>query len=148
MDKLKLKYKVLSSAIESLNKAINFIEKIQKLESQGQIQNFEYETLYLAARDSLIQRFEFTIDLFWKYLRVYLEKVKKVTPKTNTPADTIREGCSARIITEEDSIKFINMLKSRNLTSHIYKEEIADQISKDIIGYYETIKINLDKIKQ
>ncbi|MFH1643841.1 MAG: HI0074 family nucleotidyltransferase substrate-binding subunit [bacterium] len=148
MEKLKLKYESLCLAINSLNSAIEHLEKVKNLSDKNKLQYFEYDNLYTAARDSLIQRFEFSVELFWKYLKFYLTEIKKVKPVSNTPMDIIREGCKANLITENDSENFIDMLKSRNLSSHIYKEETADIISRDIIfNFYKILNFYTGKLK-
>lgn len=159
MEKLKLKYEALSCAINTLSSAIDHLNKVKSLESDfaskaspdmdvKNIQYFEYENLYQAARDSLIQRFEFSVELFWKYLKYYLVDVKKVKPASNTPSDVIREGCRTGLISEKDSETFIDMLKSRNLSSHIYKEETADLISKEIIlNFYGILNSYTQKLR-
>lgn len=38
------------------------------------------------------------------------------------------------------------MIESRNLTSHIYKEEIAEQLARDIPKYYEHVRQFVSRI--
>jgi nucleotidyltransferase substrate binding protein (TIGR01987 family) len=134
-----IKYKSLNKALETLNRALELYKKMNDRQYQEFLQQ-EYEPLLLASRDSVVQRFEYTIELFWKYLRLYLESEKHLQIPTNTPSDTIRSACQARILSEEDAEYCIDMIKARNLTSHIYKEEIAEQLMRDIPGYYQKMK--------
>lgn len=77
--------------------------------------------------DATIQRFEFTIELFWKTLKRCLleEGIEAKTPK-----ETLSRAFQAGWIDEEEL--WLRMLKDRNLTSHMYSEELADQIYMDI----------------
>lgn len=71
-------------------------------------------------RDSVIQRFEFSIELSWK-------TAKKVmgTP-TTAPKDLIREMAQNGYIQDVDIwLKAIDM---RNLSSHTYKEDLAEKV--------------------
>lgn len=145
MAKLELKYESLNAAKNTLENAINHFEKVKKLEKVD-INNLKYEDIYISARSSLIQSFEFTIELYWKYLKLFLE-TKNVLVETNTPGDVIRSACKASLISEDEAEAFIKMLKSRNLTSHVYKEEIAEQIAKDVINFYDIIKQNVNRLK-
>lgn len=145
MAKVELKYESLQAALTSLNKAIMLFNGVKQLASDD-FKNVKYEDIVLAARDSLIQRFEFTIELFWKYLKFYLEE-KNVQVQANTPNDVIRAACNAQLISETDATLFIKMLKSRNLTSHIYKEEIAEILSLEIASFYNVLKQNIDQLK-
>jgi nucleotidyltransferase substrate binding protein (TIGR01987 family) len=90
--------------------------------------------------------FEFSIELFWKDLKLYLEGVKNVQLESNTPRDVFRVGCRARLISEQDTEKFIDILKIRNLTSYIYKEEIAEQFARDLLGFYRYMKTIAGKL--
>ena len=83
-------------------------------------------------RDSLIQRFEFTIELCWNLQRdiaVDLGFLDVIGPK---PA--IQKAFEIGIIGDFEIWK--SMLKSRNLTSHTYNEEQSIDISKSIVNVY------------
>jgi len=97
----------------------------------------DHEEAYRSFRDSLIQRFEISTDLFWKYLKIYLEDKIKIIPEANVPKPVIKATCKAKLISEKDSEMLLEMIQKRNLTSHIYKEEIADIVCKGIPTYFE-----------
>lgn len=69
--------------------------------------------------DATILRFEFTIGLFWKTLKVILE-TKGVVARF--PKDVLSEAYSGKLIDDEKS--WIDMLRDRNLTSHTYDENL------------------------
>lgn len=83
-------------------------------------------------RDALIQRFEFTFELTWKFLKVYLED--QGINDINSPKSVLKAAYAEGLINEE--MVWINMLRSRNLTSHIYSEKTAIEISKNILNDY------------
>lgn len=83
-------------------------------------------------RDALIQRFEFTFELTWKYLKVYLED--QGISDINSPKSVLKAAYTEGLIDEE--MVWINMLRSRNLTSHIYSEKTAIEISESILNHY------------
>lgn len=136
MDNVKIKFLNLQKALASLHETLAYFEKIKKITNKQHLLD-DYDIVYKISRDSVIQRFEYTIELFWKFLRLYLEQVKQAHVETNTPSDVIRTACHTRIIDEEDSRMCIRMIKSRNLTSHIYKDEFAEQLAQDIPQYYQ-----------
>ena len=141
MGKLKLKYDQLTSLLNRLNEGVLDFNQFEKFLC-GADRNRTYRTY----RDSLIQRFEFNVDLFWKYVKRYLEEEIKLNIPVGGPKPTIREACRAKLITEQDSEKIIKMIDHRNMSSHIYKEEIADQIAEKISGYYDLIKKYVEKL--
>ena len=114
---------LLSNKVENLRKAVERLsEGILELQAnQSSI-----------VRDGVIQRFEFTTELAWKATREYLMDQGFVD--INSPKSVMKEAFSYGLITD-DKI-WVQLLNDRNLTSHIYKEEIADEICERIIKTY------------
>ena len=77
--------------------------------------------------DGVLQRFEFTFELFWKTLKVFLNH-KGVIAKT--PKDCLQE--SFRLGWLANDQVFVKMLEDRNLTSHVYSQEKSRAIFKSI----------------
>ncbi len=114
---------LLSNKVENLRKAVERLsEGILELQAnQSSI-----------VRDGVIQRFEFTTEFAWKATREYLMDQGFVD--INSPKSVMKEAFSYGLITD-DKI-WVQLLNDRNLTSHIYKEEIADEICERIIKTY------------
>ncbi|HBS48035.1 TPA: hypothetical protein DEO28_02510 [Candidatus Dependentiae bacterium] len=145
MDELKIKYKNLESALKSLGKAFNNLEKLESKKDSPSL-FLEYNELYKSLRDSLIQRFEFSVDLFWKYLKKYLEKRGVPTLEVSSPKPTLKSACKATLLTEQDTDVALKMIDSRNLTSHMYKEEFAEMLLHQIPSYYQIMKKYSEKL--
>jgi nucleotidyltransferase substrate binding protein (TIGR01987 family) len=94
-------------------------------------------------RDGVIQRFEFTFELLWKALKIYLEQ-KGIIVKT--PRDSFVEAFRINLISDEKI--FLDMLEDRNNTTHIYDKVTSEKIFNRIKKSYkhEIIKI-IDKLK-
>jgi nucleotidyltransferase substrate binding protein (TIGR01987 family) len=71
-------------------------------------------------RDAAIQRFEFTFELAWKTAK------KKMGSASSAPRVVIREMAQAQLI--DDPATWFEFLEARNLSSHTYKEEIAERV--------------------
>ena len=84
-------------------------------------------------RDAMIQRFEYSTEAFWKYLKAYLSIEHNLS--ANSPREVIRTGLTAKLYSEEISKELLQMLDDRNLTSHTYVEELAETISGRIPSY-------------
>ena len=84
-------------------------------------------------RAGLVQGFEFTFELFWKYFQ-------KVAPDAgltaNTPREALRAGVLLRCITDAESNSWTLMLRDRNLTSHTYNLPLAKEIVGRIVSEY------------
>ncbi|MHB8061244.1 MAG: nucleotidyltransferase substrate binding protein [Ruminiclostridium sp.] len=83
-------------------------------------------------RDGVIQRFEFTYELAWKTTKEYL-KALGLVDKTS-PKAVIKEAYAQKLITNEKM--WLLMLNDRNLTSHVYKEKIVEEIAQRIVNDY------------
>ena len=80
--------------------------------------------------DATIQRFEFSIESFWKTLKRQLayEGIEATTPR-----ETMKHAYKSGWIRKETL--WIDMLDDRNRTSHIYSEEMANEIYDHIKEY-------------
>jgi nucleotidyltransferase substrate binding protein (TIGR01987 family) len=83
-------------------------------------------------QQGLIQAFEFTHELAWNTLKDFLE----LTGATNLfgPVSVTRAAFAAGLI--ENGEAWMEMIKSRNLTTHTYNERTADKISAAIVSSY------------
>ena len=137
MEQLEKKYADVTRAINALKRAVDKLRK-----SPPPADSEEYQTL----RDSEIKRFEICVDTLWKYLKLYLEVKKGVMQ--SSPKEVFRECFRTQILsTEQDTAFALKMVDARNLTSHIYKEAVAEIIHAQIADYYE-LMIKLLKLTQ
>jgi nucleotidyltransferase substrate binding protein (TIGR01987 family) len=94
-------------------------------------------------RDGVIQRFEFTFELLWKTLRLFLLDEGIIT---KSPKESLKEGFKFGLIMDEEV--FLDMLEDRNQTSHIYSEEVSKEIFERIkTRYVSPLKKILNDIK-
>lgn len=85
--------------------------------------------------DGVIQRFEFTFELSWKLMKIFLEYTG--ISEIKSPRATIREAFSYGLI--EDGEQWIDMMVDRNKTSHLYDEEEAKLIYQKIKNDYNNL---------
>ncbi len=127
MERLMLKYK------DAL-KALNTLEEILR------------QPFSIIVRDATIQRFEYTFEALWKFLKEYLKEREGIV--SNSPKSCFRETFSLGFITEEETVKFLEMTDRRNDTSHTYKEEVAQIIYSKIPEYFSEMKGLLKKFQE
>ena len=85
-------------------------------------------------RDATIQRFEFTFEVVWKTLKLYLERQGH---ECGGPRPTLKKAFSENLIsTPEEADVWFQMLEDRNLTSHAYDEALANRIYAHIVRDY------------
>lgn len=95
-------------------------------------------------RQGLIKAFEFTYELAWTTLKDYL--VEMGYTELIGSKDTFRQAFQVGLISDGEI--WMEMVKSRNLTSHTYNQDTAETIEVDVIStYYPLIKQLLTKLE-
>lgn len=89
--------------------------------------------------DGTIQRYEFTFEMFWKTFKRLLE-FEGI--ETSTPRESIKEAFAINWIQSE--VLWLDMIKSRNLSSHVYDEKIADNVYAKIKEYTPELRKTYD----
>lgn len=84
------------------------------------------------AADGVIQRFEFTFELSWKTLKAVFEA--EGLTGLNSPKTVLREAFAAGLISDEEL--WLDMLNDRNNTEHMYSEQLAKEICRNIQKRY------------
>lgn len=124
--------KNFSKALSQLNRAVSLSKtrELSELETQGLIQSFEY-----------------THELAWNVLRDYF--LDQGNTFITGSKDATREAFKNQIISDGEA--WMEMIKSRNQTSHTYNQVTANDISNKIIDSYaklfSDLKNKLLKIK-
>lgn len=118
----------LNYSIEKFNKALSKLN-IGIKKAKDQLDN-----------DGVIQRFEFTFELLWKTLRLFL-LAEGIT--TKSPKEALKESFRFGLIKDEEI--YLDMLEDRNQTSHIYSEEITREIVRRIKKFYLSKLTELSK---
>ncbi|MBT6842972.1 MAG: DUF86 domain-containing protein [Candidatus Melainabacteria bacterium] len=85
-----------------------------------------------AVRDSIIKRFEFTVELSWKLYKVFFEISSH---KINFPKDVFREMLEYKILSSQEIEQALNMIDARNTTAHEYSESKATNLVEEIPQY-------------
>ncbi|GFO64470.1 nucleotidyltransferase substrate binding protein [Geomonas paludis] len=100
----------------------DYLKALAQLEKAGSQPKDEF------LRDSVIQRFEFTHELAWKMLKLRLEQEDVFA---RTPRETLQSSLEAGFI--EDGNAWSDLQKMRNLTSHTYNEELAEEVYSFVV---------------
>jgi nucleotidyltransferase substrate binding protein (TIGR01987 family) len=123
-----------TKALTQLREAVELASErpLSKLEGQG-----------------LIQSFEFTHELAWNTLKDFLEE-RGVQNTIYGSRDASREAFKTGLI--KNGQIWMDMIQSRNLTSHTYDEETASEIISAVRATYftefENLKLKLEELKK
>lgn len=83
-------------------------------------------------KQGLIQSFEFTHELAWNVFKDYFQY--QGNSSITGSRDATREAFNKGLI--EDGDTWMEMIASRNKTSHTYNKKVADEIVQKIISQY------------
>lgn len=129
------------------NKDIRWRQRLKNYrKALRQLQQFvEKESLSELEKQGLIKAFEYTYELAWNTLKDFL--VYEGYMEIYGSRDTIRKAYELHLLSEGE--RWMDMLESRNRTSHSYNEEVAEQICHAIKHDYYTLFCNLElKLRQ
>ncbi len=125
MERLKLKYSDTIRAMTTLKEILD-------------------EPFSVIVRDATIQRFEYTFEALWKFLKEYLKEREGII--CNSPKSCYREFFRLEMITENETVKFLEMTDDRNMTSHTYKEEVSMVLYEKMRNHYILMECLMKKI--
>ncbi|MFZ5799816.1 MAG: HI0074 family nucleotidyltransferase substrate-binding subunit [Candidatus Omnitrophota bacterium] len=111
MERLQLRYQDALRALETLK-------------------DISRQPFSVIVRDAAIQRFEYTFEAFWKFIREYLKEKEGIV--ANSPKSCFKEIFSLGLAGERETEELQEMTDRRNDTSHTYKEKVAQSIYERI----------------
>ncbi len=136
MEIIKLRYQLMHKSLITFQKSLEMLD----------VSNERDQELRKLMCDGAIQRFEYCIDGFWKYLKLYLEKVRKVSIELSSPREVLRLALHNIVLTDDEYSTLIVAISDRNLTSHTYNEELAKEIQQRLPSYYLAMKNVVNKL--
>ena len=110
--------------LDSYHKALARLAEIVGASKKRALNEFE--------RDGLVQRFEFTHELSWKIMKAYAEY--QGFDGIGGSRDATRKAFEMSLISDGQS--WMDMIKSRNETSHNYDGSMADDVVDSIINRF------------
>jgi nucleotidyltransferase substrate binding protein (TIGR01987 family) len=100
---------------------------IKKLsQAFGRLQEAVAEPPSSLQADAVLQRFEFTFELLWKALKIYLAEKEGI--EVSSPKGTLKAAFREGLIKSEDEETYLKMLEDRNASTHVYDQQEAGEI--------------------
>lgn len=108
----------------------NYLKAFQTLSRAVELAN--QRDLSELEQQGLVQGFEFTHELAWNVLKDYLEEqgLVGIIGSKNATREAFKNGLV------DDGEAWMEMIKSRNLSSHTYNPATAEEIIEDILTRY------------
>jgi nucleotidyltransferase substrate binding protein (TIGR01987 family) len=110
-----------------LQKAVSALAGVLAKSDDAEFMSNLDEVARNAIRAGVIQHFEFTYELGWKFIKRWLETNVSATAVDGvTRRELFRLGAENRLI--DDVEQWMRYHEARNLTFHIYQPEIAERV--------------------
>lgn len=116
-----------TKAVDKLSQSIKYIQENFNAET-----SVENDILDEMIKEGIIQRFEYTHELAWNVMKDYAEY--QGNSNIGGSRDASREAFQLKLIT--NGHLWMDMITSRNKTSHTYNEETANEIYNKILKEY------------
>ena len=110
--------------LDNYSKAVAQLEEGVELQQERELSNLEIQ--------GVIQGFKYTYELAWNVMKDYF--IYQGNPNISGARDAVRTAFKNGLV--EDGKTWMEMIRSRNKTSHTYDEAIATAIYDAIIRRY------------
>lgn len=118
-------------ALDKLTQAVDYIKKNVPDKDPNEDEDWD-DVLDEIIKEGLIQRFEYTHELAWNVMKDYA--TYQGNPDIGGSRDATREAFQLQLFS--DGKIWMEMIASRNKTSHTYNEETADEIYSKILNEF------------
>lgn len=116
--------------LQNFQKALSQLNEAAVIYRQRELSRIE--------KQGLIKAFEFTYELAWNVIKDYF--YNQGNNNITGARDAIREAFRQGLIIDGET--WMEMIISRNLTSHTYNEDTANEIASKIVNSYAILFTN------
>ena len=124
--------KKFEATLKQFEKALKSFKEVLKLQKSDVV------------RDAAIKRFELTLDLSWKMLKVFLED--KMGLLCTSPKEFFREAYRQGIFKYDEA--WLTFVDLKNETVHTYNEKTAERIFSQVPDAANHFEFLVDSIKK
>lgn len=136
--------------MSSEQKDIRWIQRFKNYQSalnqlKEAVELHQTRELSLIEKQGMIQAFEFTHELAWKVIKDYLEYQSALNIRGSR--DAVKEAFKIDLV--DNGQTWINMIETRNITTHTYDKIIVENTVISIVEEYysEFVKLKDEFLK-
>jgi nucleotidyltransferase substrate binding protein (TIGR01987 family) len=104
------------------------------------------DSLSIVERDGAILRLVYTFEAVWKAASLLLEQKEGIA--VGSPKGAIRASRRARLLGDEDTENALRIADDRNLTVHMYKQDIGEEIAERLAAHTAVLHRWLDALRE
>ena len=117
----------MALALDSLQKAVSALAAVLAKSDDVEFMNSLDDVARNAIKAGVVQHFEFTYELCWKFIKRWLEtNISPAIADGVTRRELFRLAAENRLL--DDVEQWMRYHEARNLTSHIDQPEIAERV--------------------
>jgi nucleotidyltransferase substrate binding protein (TIGR01987 family) len=132
--------------LTSLRKAMQSMQNALQVASPDELEKFEKEQAEVL-KAGVIQNFEFSYEICWKFMRRWLkENLSPAVTDGITRRELFRMAAEQRLI--EDVEQWMRYHDARNLSSHTYLPEIADDVYRSAFAFHDAARKFLEALEE
>ncbi|MFA5866019.1 MAG: nucleotidyltransferase substrate binding protein [Phycisphaerae bacterium] len=133
--------------LSSLRKAVESLERTLKV-ADGNLNTGLDDDIKDAIRAGVIQNFEFTYELCWKFMKRWLKE--NVAAEESEYPRTRKElfRLAARYGLIKEPLPWFSYGDARNLTSHTYNEEKAEAVFESAKNFVPDARFLLERLEE
>ncbi len=132
----------MDEKLKALKQAIGGALKLNETIASGKIDD---EIAIDGMKNGLAQKFEYSVELFWKTLKAFL--LEKDGVDARSPKKVVKEFYLAGYVEDEIYRDLLTALDYRNKLSHVYDEESYYAVIRKIPSLLESMKTALKVIE-
>jgi nucleotidyltransferase substrate binding protein (TIGR01987 family) len=137
---VELELKSIRDATLSLERSINVA---LRKKNEGNAEIDEIETI----RAGVIQNFEFTYEQCWKFMKRWLgENINSESVDGVSRRELFRMSAENKLIIDVD--KWMEFHRARNITSHTYDEDTAQEVFDKTLEFLPFAKAFLERLEK
>ena len=113
--------------LSSLKKAVSALTSVLAKSDDARFMSHLDDVAANAIKAGVVQHFEFTYELCWKFMKRWLEmNISPAVADGVTRRELFRLAAENRLI--DDVEQWMRYHEARNLASHIYQPEVANRV--------------------
>ena len=104
------------------------------------------DSLSIAERDGAILRLVYTFEAIWKAAALLLEEKDGIA--VGSPKGAIRASRRVKLLNDGDTEAAIRVADDRNLTVHLYKQDLGEALAQRLAGHAAVLRRWLDALRE
>jgi len=132
--------------LSSLRKAVFSLDALVSKSQDKTFMDSLDEIAFNGIKSGVVQHFEFTYELCWKFMKRWLEQQVGRSYVDGVSRQELFRIAAENLLIEGDVMRWMDYHKARNLTSHTYNPNAADEVYLAAVAFVADAKQLLETL--